>query len=159
MSKNGLPSYHERVMSLIENKKAYFNYEILEKFEAGIELLGHEVKSLKGKFGSLEGAYIIVRGGEAYLINANIPPYQPANMQEEYDPNRNRRLLLTKKEIVELAVAEGTKGLTIVPIAVYNKGRKLKLSLGVGKGKKKADKRQSIKKRDTERELGRTLKN
>lgn len=145
-------------MSLIENKKAHFNYEILEKFEAGIELLGHEVKSLKDKKGSLEGAYIIVRGGEAYLINANIPAYQPANTPENYDPNRNRRVLLTKKEIAELAVSEGTKGLTIVPISVYNKGRKLKLSLGIGRGKKKADKRESIKKRDTERELGRTLK-
>lgn len=145
-------------MSLIENKRAYFNYEILEKFEAGIELLGHEVKSLKDKTGSLEGAYVIVRGDEAFLINANIPPYQPANIQEKYDPVRNRKLLLTKKEIAELAEAEGTKGLTIVPLAVYNKGRKLKLSLGVGKGKKKADKRESIKKRDTERELGRSLK-
>lgn len=145
-------------MSLIENKKAYFNYEISEKLEAGLELLGHEVKSLKNKSGSLEGAYVIVRGGEAYLINAHIPPYQPGNTPESYDPYRNRRLLLTKKEIAELSAAEGTKGLTIVPISVYIKGRKLKLSLGVGRGKKKADKRQSIKKRDTEREIGRTLK-
>ena len=145
-------------MSLIENKKAYFNYEIPEKMDAGIELLGHEVKSLKNRQGSLEGAYIIVRGGEAYLINAHIPAYQPANAAKDYDPYRNRRLLLTKKEISGLALAEGTKGLTIVPISVYSKGRKLKLSLGVGRGKKKADKRQSIKKRDTERELGRSLK-
>lgn len=145
-------------MSLIENKKAHFNYEILEKFEAGIELLGHEVKSLKNKQGSLDGAYVIVRGGEAYLINAHIPPYQPLNNPDDCEPTRNRRLLLTKEEIAELSLAESTKGLTIVPISVYNKGRKLKLSLGIGKGKKKADKRQSIKKRDTERELGRTLK-
>ncbi len=145
-------------MSLIENKKAHFNYEILEKFEAGIELLGHEVKSLKNKQGSLEGAYIIVRGGEAFLINSHIPPYQPANVPDDYDSHRNRRLLLTKKEIAELATAEATKGLTIVPISVYSKGRKLKLSFGIGRGKKKADKRESIKKRDTERELGRTLK-
>ncbi len=145
-------------MSLIENKKAYFNYEIGEKFDAGLELLGFEVKAVKNKQGSLEGAYIIVRGGEVYLINAHIPPYQPANAPKDYDPYRNRRLLLTKKEIAELSSAEGTKGLTIVPISVYNKGRKLKLSIGIGKGKKKADKRQSIKKRETERELGRTLK-
>jgi SsrA-binding protein len=145
-------------MSLIENKKAHFNYEILEKFEAGIELLGHEVKSLKNKQGSLDGAYVLVRGGEVYLVNANIPSYQPANAPNDYDPYRNRRLLLTKKEISELSLAEGTKGLTIVPISVYNKGSKLKLSFGIGRGKKKADKRESIKKRDTERELGRTLK-
>lgn len=146
------------VMSLIENKKAHFNYEILEKFEAGIELLGNEVKSFKEKQGSLEGAHVIIRGGEAYLINANIPAYQPANTPREYDPYRNRKLLLTKKEIIELAKAEMTRGLTIVPISVYNKNRKLKLSLGIGKGKKKTDKRESIKKRDTERDLGRTLK-
>lgn len=150
--------YNFKQMSLIENKKAYFNYEIPEKLESGIELLGHEVKSIKGKLGSLDGAYIIVRGGEAYLINAHIPAYQPGNTPESYDPYRNRRLLLTKKEISELATAEVTKGLTIVPISVYNKGRKLKLSLGIGRGKKKSDKRESIKKRDTERELGRTLK-
>ena len=123
-----------------------------------MELLGFEVKSIRQKLGSLDGAYIIVRGGEAYLINAHIPPYQPANTPESYDSHRNRRLLLTKKEITELSTAEGTKGLTIVPISVYNKGRKLKLSLGIGRGKKKTDKRESIKKRDTERELGRSLK-
>jgi len=145
-------------MSLVENKKAHFNYEILEKFDAGMELFGYEVKSLKERNGSLEGAYVIVRGGEAFLINAEIPPYQPKNAPDNYDPRRNRRLLLTKKEIAEIASAEATKGLTVVPISVYSKGRKLKLSLGIGKGKKKADKRQSIKKRDTERELGRTLK-
>ena len=145
-------------MSLIENKKAYFNYEIGEKFDAGIELFGFEVKSIKDKKGSLEGAYIIVRGGEAYLINAHIPAYQPANAPKDYDPYRNRRLLLTKKELVELSSVEKTKGLTIVPISVYNKKSKLKLSFGIGRGKKQADKRQSIKKRDTERDLGRTLK-
>ena len=143
---------------MIENKKAYFNYEIGEKFDAGIELFGFEVKSIKDKKGSLEGAYIIVRGGEAYLINAHIPAYQPANAPKDYDPYRNRRLLLTKKELVELSSVEKTKGLTIVPISVYNKKSKLKLSFGIGRGKKQADKRQSIKKRDTERDLGRTLK-
>ena len=145
-------------MSLLENKKAYFNYEIGDKYESGIELLGHEVKSLKQRLGSLEGSYVIVRGGEAFLINAHIPPYQPSNTPESYDPYRNRKLLLTKKEIAELANIEATKGLTIVPISVYSKGRKLKLSIGIGKGKKRADKRESIKKRDIEREIGRTLK-
>ena len=145
-------------MSLLENKKAYFNYEIGDKYESGIELLGHEVKSLKQRLGSLEGSYVIVRGGEAFLINAHIPPYQPSNTPESYDPYRNRKLLLTKKETAELANIEATKGLTIVPISVYSKGRKLKLSIGIGKGKKRADKRESIKKRDIEREIGRTLK-
>jgi SsrA-binding protein len=146
-------------MSLIQNKKAYFNYEILEKIEAGIELLGFEVKSLKKGQGSLEGAHITIRGNEAFVINMQIPPYQPANTPTGYDPLRNRKLLLTKKEISDLAGAEGQKGLTIVPLSVYNKGRKLKIEIAIVRGKKKFDKRETIKKRDTEREIRRTLKN
>jgi len=146
-------------MSLIQNKKAYFNYEILEKSEAGIELLGFEVKSLKAGQGSLEGAHITVRGNEVFVINMQIPPYQIANTPKDYDPLRVRRLLLTKKEIANLAKIESQKRLTIVPISVYNKGRKLKLEIAVVKGKKKHDKRETIKKRDFEREARRTLKN
>jgi len=145
--------------SLIQNKKAHFNYEILEKTEAGIELLGFEVKSLKKGQGSLEGSHIILRGNEAFVINMQIPPYQPANTPKDYEPLRNRRLLLTKKEIIDLAKSEGQKGLTIIPLSVYNKGRKLKLEIAVVRGKKKYDKRESIKKRDTDREIRRTLKN
>jgi SsrA-binding protein len=144
-------------MSLIQNRKAYFNYEILEKIEAGIELLGFEVKSLKKGQGSLEGSHITVRGNEAFVVNMQVPPYQPTNTPKEYDPLRNRRLLLTKKEISELASAEGQKGLTIVPLSVYNKGRKLKLEIAIVRGKKKFDKREAIKKRDTEREIRRSL--
>ena len=144
--------------TLIENKKAYFNYEILEKFEGGIELVGLEVKSVKNKRGSLEGTHIIVRGGEAFLIGMQIPPYQPNNTPKDYDPLRNRKLLLTKKEIGILAEAESKKGLTIVPISLYTKGRKIKVSLGIGRGKKKYDKRESIKKRDTERDVAREMR-
>ena len=86
-----------------ENRKARFDYEILEKYEAGIELLGVEVKSVRGGQMSLEGAFVLVRGGEVFLINANVPPYQPKNAPKDYDPLRNRKLLLTKKEIDELA--------------------------------------------------------
>lgn len=143
---------------LIQNKKAYFDYEILEKFTAGIELLGFEVKSLRGKQGSLEGAYVSVRGGEAYLMHGNIPPFQAGNTPKDYDPARNRRLLLTKKEIAVLARNESKKGLTIVPISVYNHGRKIKLEIGIARGKKKFDKREVLKKRDTEKEIRRTLK-
>lgn len=142
-------------MSLIQNKKAHFNYEILDKFEAGLELLGFEVKSLKKGQGSLEGAHVTVRGGEAYVIGMQVPPYQPANTPKDYDPLRHRRLLLTKKEISRLAGEEGQKGLTIVPISVYNKGRKLKIEIALVRGKKKYDKRETIKKRDTEREMRR----
>lgn len=145
--------------SLIQNRKAHFNYEILERIEAGIELLGFEVKSLKGGQGSLEGAHIIMRGNEAFVINMQIPPYQPANTPKDYDPIRNRKLLLTKKEIIDLGKKEGQKWLTIIPLSVYNKGKKVKLEIAVVRGKKKYDKRETIKKRDTEREIERDLKN
>ncbi|HEY4494193.1 MAG TPA: SsrA-binding protein SmpB [Candidatus Paceibacterota bacterium] len=145
--------------SYAENRKARFDYEILEKYEAGIELLGSEVKSVRGGKMSLEGAFVIARGGEAYLINANIPPYQPKNAPKDYDPLRNRKILLTKKQIAELASNEKNKSLTIVPISVYNKGSKVKVEIAVVKGKKKYDKRETIKKRETDRNIRRTLKN
>lgn len=146
-------------MSLIRNKKAQFDYEILQKYEAGIELFGFEVKSLKKGQGSLEGAHITIRGGEAYLINMQIPPYQPKNTPKDYEPTRNRRLLLTKNEIESLGKNENQKGLTVVPISVYNKGSKVKVEIAIVRGKKQHDKRESIKKRDTEREIRRDLKN
>ena len=139
-------------MSLITNKKAHFNYEITDTYSAGLELFGFEVKSLRKSQGSLEGAYATIRGDEAFLIGMFVPPFQKKNTPEDYDPRRNRRLLLTKKQIGELSSIEKTKGLTIVPLSVYNKGRVLKIDLGVGKGKKKYDKRETIKKQDTERE-------
>ncbi len=145
-------------MSLIQNKKAHFNYEITEKLEAGIELIGLEVKSLRKGQGNLEGSHVTIRGKEAYLIGMQIPPFQSANTPESYNPTRNRRLLLTKKELKELEGVEHQKGLTIVPISVYNKGRKLKVELGIARGKKRFDKRQTIKKRETDRETRRTLK-
>ncbi|MFA6076480.1 MAG: SsrA-binding protein SmpB [Candidatus Paceibacterota bacterium] len=141
-----------------ENRKAHFNYEILEKYEAGIELLGSEVKSVRGGQMSLEGAFVIIRGGESFLINANVPPYQAKNAPKDYDALRNRKLLLTKKEIVELAGSEKNKSLTIVPISVYNKGRKIKIEIALVKGKKKFDKRETLKKRDTDRELRREMR-
>ncbi|KKU67846.1 MAG: SsrA-binding protein [Parcubacteria group bacterium GW2011_GWA2_47_16] len=143
---------------LIQNKKAHFDYEILEKLTAGIELFGFEVKSLRDKKGSLEGAYVTVRGGEAYLMNANIPPFQTNNTPTSYDPVRNRRILLTKKEIATLSATESKKGLTIVPISVYNKGRKLKVEIATVRGKKQFDKRENTKKREAEREIRREMK-
>lgn len=142
----------------IRNRKAHFNYDILETFEAGIELLGAEVKSLRAKQGSLDGAYVIVRGNEAFLVQAFIPPYQPKNTPKEYDPKRHRKLLLTKKEIAELAAAENKKGLTIVPLSVYNHGRKIKVEIAIARGKKKYDKRETLKRRDAEREMRRDMK-
>jgi SsrA-binding protein len=143
---------------LLQNKKAKLNYEILETFEAGIELFGYEVKSLRAKHGSLEGAHVVIRGGEAYLIGAHIPPYQQNNSPKQYDPYRNRKLLLNKKELAELVGVERQKGLTIVPISVYNKSSKLKLSIALVRGRKKYDKRDVLKKREINRTIERTLK-
>ncbi len=146
-------------MSLLENKKARFNYEILETFEAGIELFGFEVKSLRAKQGKLDGSHGVVRGGEAYIVGMSIPPYQPGNTPERYDPERTRRLLLTRTEIARLADIENQKGLTLVPLEAYNKGRKVKVRIAVGRGRKKFDKRDVLRQRDTRREIERTLKN
>ncbi len=145
--------------SLVHNKKAHFNYEVLETFEAGMELFGFEVKSLRKGQGSLEGTHATVRGGEAFLINAHIPPYQIGNAPKDFDTRRNRRLLLTRKEIKTLTGLETQKGLTLLPISVYNKGSKIKIEIAVARPKKKYDKRESIKKRDADREARRTLKN
>lgn len=144
--------------NLIEHKRAGFDYEFLEQFEAGVQLFGTEVKSLRAHHGKLEGAHITVRGGEAFLINSEIPPYQASNVGGEYDPRRNRRLLLTKKELAEISTAEEKAGLTIVPLSMYNKGRIIKLRLAIARGKKKGDKRESIKKREAFREIAREVK-
>lgn len=145
-------------MSLVSNKKARFNYEVLETFDAGVELFGHEVKSLRLGRGKLEGAHVVVRGGEAYLVGASIAPFQPSNTPKEYDPERPRRLLLTRSELKALIGIEASKGLTLVPLSLYNKGRYLKLSFASVRGKKKYDKREDIKKRESDREMGRVLK-
>lgn len=142
---------------LIRNKKANLDYEVIKSFDAGLELFGPEVKTLRNKQGSLEGSHATVRGGEAYLINMHIPPYQMANSAPDYDPYRTRRLLLTKEEIEEMAHSESQKGLTLVPFSVYSKGRKIKIEVNVVRGRKKYDKRAVLKKRDTERELRRDV--
>lgn len=146
-------------MNLIEHKKARLNYEILEEFEAGLELLGGEVKSIRAGQCKLEGSHVVVRNGEAYLVGASIPPYQAANAKKGYDPERTRRLLLTKKEIAEISTYEGQKGLTIVPLKVYTKGRNLKLLIAAARGRKAYDKRAVLKERDSKREIDRSLKN
>ena len=140
-----------------ENRKAKFDYEFLERFTAGLELTGPEVKSVRAGKVSLAGSFVSIRGKEAFLLGAEIQPYQPKNQPEDYEQARVRKLLLSKDEIEKLAEVEGTKGLTIVPISVYNKGRFIKLDIAIARGKREFDKRQAIKKRDTERDLNRTL--
>lgn len=140
-------------MALAENKKAYFDYNILETYEAGIVLFGHEVKSIrKGKI-NLAGTHVIVRDNEVWLINADIPPYQPQNTPLDYDPKRSRRLLLNKAEISSLIGKTQEKGLTLLPLKVYIKRRKIKVEIGLAKSKKKGDKREALKKKEDKREM------
>lgn len=144
-------------MALLENKKIRLDYEILEQFEAGIELLGTEVKALRSGKGSLIGAYIIVRGGEAFAAGLDLPAFQEKNAPAGYDPKRLRKLLLSKAEIQRLAAIESKKGLTIVPISIYNKVPKIKLGVAVVRGKKAHDKKEALKKRDVDREIRRAF--
>lgn len=145
-------------MILIENKKAFHDYEILEKFEAGLKLLGFEVKALKIKRGSLAGSRVLIRGNEAFVVGMEIPPYQAKNTSTDYDPGRTKKLLLHKKEINYLAGKSQQKGLTLVPLSVYNKNNLLKISFAIAKGLKKYDKRQKIKEREDKRKIERLLK-
>lgn len=144
---------------LVQHKRARFDFELLDTYEAGIELAGHEVKAVRASRAVLDGAHVIVRGSEAYLVGAQIAPYQGANTPAGYDPEQPRRLLLSREQIAELANASEQRGLTVVPIMMYNKGRYIKLSIAIARGKKKADKRETLKARDTKREIERTLKN
>lgn len=145
-------------MNLVEHKTARRDFEIIEEFDAGIELLGNEVKSLRKGQGVLTGAHVVPRGGEVYVVGMQIPPYQPTNTDPAYDPSRTRRLLLTKKEIETLTGLESRKGYTVVPLHVYVKGKKIKLKVAVARGKKKYDKREDLKKRDDTRMMQRVFK-
>ncbi len=136
----------------IENKKVFHDYTILEKLEAGVNLTGAEVKSLKGGHGSLEGAFVRLIGSEAYLVNAQIFPYIFAH-PEGYDPKRTRKLLLHKKEIVSLKSKIEGSNLTLVPLVWYTKGPLIKLEIGVARGKKQYEKREAKKREDQRREL------
>ena len=145
-------------MNFVENKKARFDYEILTSLEAGIALTGHEVKSVKAGHMSIAGAFAVPRGNELWLLHANIPPYQAANVPVGYEPTRSRRLLLNKKEIAELIGKMKERGLTLLPLRVYINHNLVKVELGLGRGKRGPDKRESIKKRETGREIARVAK-
>ena len=144
--------------SLIEKKKAHLRFGTLESFQAGIELAGHDVKAIRSKLGSLEGARVIIRGGEAFLVGMTIPPFQMANTPKTYDPERARRLLLSRKEIAGLLDAEAKKGLTIIPFEVYNSGRYVKVRVNIVRGKGKADRREDIKRLEAKKEAERALR-
>ena len=141
-----------------ENRKAYFSYEVLEKFQAGLVLTGQEVKSIKQGSMRLAGSYVVPRGEELWLIGAYVPPYQPANAPKRYLPEQPRKALLRKKEITYLTGKAKERGLTLIPLRVYTVRGRIKLEFGVAKRIKKADKRETIKKREAEREMRGAMK-
>jgi SsrA-binding protein len=141
----------------VVNRQARFNYEILERIEAGISLAGTEVKSIREGKANIKEAYADIRNGEVFLIGAHISPYSHGNITN-HNPLRERKLLLKSSEIKKLQGKIMEKGLTLVPLRLYLKGRLIKLELGVGRGKKLVDKREDIKKREQEREVQRAMK-
>lgn len=144
-------------MQRIANTKAGFNYEFLETIEAGLSLLGSEVKSLRKGHASISESFIINDGNELFLVKAYIAPYQLKN-QVGYDPYRRRKLLVSKKQIADLSRSKNEAGLTIIPLALYDSHGLIKLQFALARGKKKHDKRQDLKKRDADRDIARLMK-
>jgi SsrA-binding protein len=142
---------------IASNRKAHFNYQILEKYEAGLSLVGTEVKSLREGKANLSDAYAIIRNDEAFLLNCHISAYSHAG-PFNHDPLRTRKLLLHRHEIEKLIGKTQEKGLALIPIRLYFKGGKAKVELGLGKGKKLYDKRETIKRRETDREMAKAMK-
>lgn len=141
-----------------ENKKAFYDYEISEKFEAGLVLLGQEVKSIRQGRISLAGSYVVFNSEkEPCLIGTKVPAYQPKNAGADYNPERTRKLLLNKKEINYLTGRSKEKGFSLIPLKVYEKSGRIKLEFALARGKKKYDKKEKIKKRDIDREVNREL--
>lgn len=143
---------------LATNRRARFDYDILERYEAGIELLGTEVKSIKAGQANLAGSFVLVRTGEAWLTNAAVPAYQPKNAPAGYDPVRPRRLLLHRRELKELLGKSAQKGLTLVPLGIYTKGSRVKVSFGLGRRKKAHDQRARIREREDRKNIERALR-
>lgn len=140
-----------------ENKKAWFDYEILDKWEAGLVLVGSEVKSLRVNGCTLKDSYVAFRGTEAFLQNAHIPVYS-ASSYNNHEPERLRKLLLNASEIAKIHAGTTEKGLSCVPLKMYFKKGKAKIEIALARGKKKGDKRQSIKTREADREVQRSLR-
>ena len=153
-----LPKTFDKVKTVADNRRAYYEYFVEEKFEAGIELRGTEVKALRGGEGSIAESYAMVEDEEAFLVNSNIPQYSKGSWMN-HEPRRKRRLLLKKREIAKLQGAIQRQGLTLVPLSIYfNAAGKAKVELALARGKKAHDKRDTIKERDWKREQGRLLR-
>ncbi len=143
---------------LSENKKARLNFETIETFEGGLSLKGFEVKSIKAGRMSLKSSFIKVKDEELFLVGATVPPYQPKNTPSDYNPERERKILIKKSEIKYLIGKSKEKGLTIIPLKVYTKRGLIKIEFALAKGRKKYNKKEIIKKREIEREIKRRLK-
>jgi SsrA-binding protein len=146
------------IQPIASNRRARFEYEILDTFEAGLALRGPEVKSLRQGKGNLSGAFAIVRRGEAWLIGCQIAHYEQAN-RENTDPLRERKLLLHKREIARIEGKVSERGFTLVPLSLYFKDGRVKVELAIARGKKTHDKRETIKRREDERAVDRALSN
>ncbi|MEY4440591.1 MAG: hypothetical protein RLY49_217 [Candidatus Parcubacteria bacterium] len=145
-------------MSIATNKKATLNYEVLDKYEGGLELQGFEVKSIRMGRIKFDGSYIIINNDEVFLKNAEIAPYQLNNIPKDFVSNRLIKILISKKEILKLKQKTEKEGLTLIPLSIFNKNKKLKIDFALAKGKKKHDKRQDIKRREDTIEILRTIK-
>lgn len=148
---------NDKVKDLVNNRKAYHEYEVLETFEAGIALMGTEIKSLRMGGGSIHEAYVKMIKGEVWIVGMSIPPYKFGNVHN-HEEKRDRKLLLHKREIETMRRATQEKGLTVVPLSLYLKEGMAKLKIAVGRGKKLADKRETIKARDDARQMQRMKK-
>lgn len=144
-------------MSIVTNRKAFYEYHVLEEFEAGVVLIGSEVKSIRMGNVTLTDSFIYLKSGEAWLKNFKVSKYKQSHFLEKHDDNRDKKLLLTKTQIIKISRMMEDKGVTCVPLSVFSKNNKLKVKIGVVKGKKLFDKRQSIKERDIKREIQRGL--
>jgi len=144
-------------MSIVTNRKAFYEYHVLEEFEAGIVLLGSEVKSIRIGNVTVTDSFIYLKSGEVWIKNFKVARYKQTHLSEKHEENRDKKLLLTKTQIVKISRMLDDKGITCVPLSVFSKNNKLKVRIGVVKGKKLYDKRQSIKDRDIKRELQRGL--
>ena len=144
--------------SFATNKRAYRNYLIVEDYEAGIKLIGLEVKAIREGKGNFDGSYIRIKNGEAWLVNFNLPPYSKAGVLEKYDSKRVRKLLLSKQEIISLQSKVEKSSYTIIPLKIYTSKNLLKLKIGLAKGKKKAEKKSDLIKKQEELQMQRALK-
>lgn len=143
---------------IADNRQARFQYEILETYEAGIELTGTEVKSIRAGKANLRDGYVIIRNGEAWLLNVHISPYQASGQYFNHEPRRTRKLLLHRREISKLIGQVEQQGLTLIPLKLYFKRGWIKVSVGLAKGKKLHDKRETLKRRQDQREMARAMK-